>query len=171
MVYRYYDERQPPSHIDLFSSLDRPAPGIITYSTIGLSEYDLGLITQEGKKIRAELICLGDSSNPIFANILTSCAFAVMNDHAPCEPGATFDRIISLYDDGLEMKYVYLTTPWWLENPPRIEREDSVVLWLAALPISEKEMGYLFQYGPDAFEDILEKASPDAADLYRGSVI
>ncbi len=171
-VSRYYDEREQPSHIDLFLSSGRPVPGLVTYSTIGLSEYDLGLVTPEGKSIHAELICLGDSSEPLFASILTSCAFAIMNGQASCEPGAVLDHIITLYDDSLAVKYLYLTSPWWVEDGSlEIEREDSYVLWLAVVPISERELDYLYEYGEDAFEDLLAETSPDTADLHRESIV
>ena len=169
-VNAYYDESEK-SRIEIFQCADIPVPGLTSFGTIGLSEHSIGLTTQEGKQLRAELLGMCESDNAIFPNVLASCAFEIINDHQPCRPGAIFCNVISAYDGSLSMKHIYLTYPWWPEDLMRLDREDSIVLWLAAFPISDAELDYLEANGMDAFEDLLNENQPDAADLNRESMV
>ena len=166
----YYDESEK-ARIEIFQCADMPVPGLTSFGTIGLSEHSIGLTTQEGKQLRAELLGMCESDNAIFPNVLASCAFEIINDHQPCRPGAIFCNVISAYDSTFSMKHIYLTYPWWPENLMRLDREDSIVLWLAALPISDAELDYLEAKGMDVFEDFLNENQPNAADLNRESMV
>ena len=41
-VFRYWDDNKR-NNIDILTSTDRPYRGVISYATIGLSEYEIGL--------------------------------------------------------------------------------------------------------------------------------
>ncbi|MBZ9617596.1 hypothetical protein [Clostridium estertheticum] len=43
-VFRYWDEKKKKS-VDIMSCIDRPSIGVISFATIGLSEYDIGMLS------------------------------------------------------------------------------------------------------------------------------
>lgn len=50
-----------------------------SYATIGLSEYDIGLFSND-KSLRVELLGACDTKEEFFANILATTAFEVMQN-------------------------------------------------------------------------------------------
>ena len=169
-VYSFYDANET-SKIDVYIGADRPDFDLTTYSTIGLSEYSIGLATKDGKQIRVEFIATCNSRDFEFPNILANCAFNIINDGYSCRPGIVYPDIISAYYNNIEMKHIYFTTPSLWEGLHSIEKEDKLILWLLALPISENEFMYLRENGSDALETLLEKNNINFSDLNRKSVV
>ena len=53
-VFHYWDDNEI-NNIDIMSSSDRPYHGVKSYATIGLSECDIGLFSND-KRLRVELL-------------------------------------------------------------------------------------------------------------------
>lgn len=169
-VYPFYDANET-SEIDIYIGADRPGFGITTYSTIGLSDYSIGMVTQAGKQLRVEFIAVCDSKDLEFPNAIATCAFYIMNDKYSCRLGTVYPDIISTYYDDIDMKHILFTAPYLWEDLHGIENEDKRIMWLLAVPISDNEFLYLQEKGSDALEELLERSDIDISDLHRKSVI
>ena len=69
-VHRYYD-REEEAKIDIYMAKDRPENMLSTYSTIGLSEYTIGVKDKKGREIRVEFIGICSTEVEVFLNIFT----------------------------------------------------------------------------------------------------
>ncbi|MBC1458179.1 suppressor of fused domain protein [Listeria newyorkensis] len=169
-VIKYKDSNET-SAIDIFMSEDKPQDGVTTYATIGLSESSIGLVLGNDKELRAEFIGTCGSNFDKFPNIISSCAFNVINDNFLCRPGTVYPNVIAEYYADSEMKHILLTTPFLWENLINIETEQKVITWLSLIPISELELEYLNDNGSDALESLFEEKEIDIFDMYRESVL
>ena len=169
-VYSFFDEKNI-SKIDMYTGVDRPDFGITTYSTIGLSNYPIGLATKNGKELRVEFISLSNSENVDFPNILASCAFHIINDSYSCRPGTVYPDVISTYCADTEMKHIFFTSPYVWDELTNLETEDRLIAWLFAIPISENEFLYQKEHGSNALDELLEEQDVDVLNLHRKSVL
>lgn len=169
-IYRFYDEAEESS-IDIYFGIDSPQEGVTTYGTIGLSDYSLGLKLEGNRELRVEFIAACESAHPEFGNILSSCAFNIINTNFPCFPGVIYPSVISEYYNQSDMKHILLTTPFLWDDLQPLDDEKNHVTWLMAIPISDKELNYAQKYGSDALEDIFERKNIDVFDLDRKSTI
>lgn len=169
-VVAYYDNNRT-SKIDMYIGVDRPDYGITTYSTIGLYESPIDLVTKNGDEICVEFIAICNSDIELFLNIIASCAFNIINDHYSCRPGTVYPDIVKEYYDGIEMEHIYFTVPFLWEELDNIVMENKVITWLLAMPISNNEFEFLKANGSDALEDLLEENSVDIFDINRKSIL
>lgn len=167
-VFRYWDEKEKKS-IDILSCVDRPYTGIISYATIGLSEYDIGMLS-DNKKLRVELVGACDEKEEFFANILSTTAFEIM-ERGNCGYGHIIPNVISQYINDCEMKHIYLMNPFLWDGFKTIEFEDRNIAWLLIIPMSSQEKEYAIANGWDALETKFEEADIDIFNLKRESVV
>lgn len=167
-VYRYYDEKHKKS-VDILSCIDRPYKGVISYATIGLSEYNIGILS-DNKRLRLELLGACDKNEEFFANIISTTAFRIM-ERDNCGYGHIIPDVISQYIDDCEMKHIYLMNPFLWDGFETIEFEDKKIAWLLIIPISNQEKEYAIANGYDALETKFEEADIDIFDLKRKSVL
>ena len=80
-VSKYWDENNV-SHVDILSTKDRPYEGVTSYSTIGLSDYSIGYSIDE-KPLRIEILEASATIFEFFLNIVSTCAFNIINTHLP----------------------------------------------------------------------------------------
>ncbi|HEX2936651.1 MAG TPA: suppressor of fused domain protein [Bacteroidales bacterium] len=169
-IDRYHDDNQQ-SEIDIVTMNNKPDKGEITYATIGLSNHDIGL-TIENKPLRIEIAGACVSEFAEFGNIISTCAFNIINSGYECYPGAIFPDVVGMYHENLEMKHILFIPPFlWDDKLETLYFEDKVVTWLQAVPISEAEYEYAEENGAEALEDLLEEAEVDILDLNRRSVL
>lgn len=166
-VFRYYDDSER-IHVDILSSADRPCRGAVSYATIGLSEYDTGLLAG-GKRLGIELLGACDAGEPSFANMLASAAFAVMKS-GKCSYGDIIPDIIARYRNDTEMKHFFLTNPFLWDGFGTLESEDRLTAWLLAVPVSDSEKDYADENGWEALEDRFVECGIDILDLERKPV-
>lgn len=166
---RYYDDNND-SFIDIFEGKNKPFDGVSTFSTIGLSEYSIGL-TDGNKDIRVEFIGAAGNDFEYFPNIVSTCAFMVINDGYSCSPGTVYPNVLEYYYDGTDMKHIYFTTPSaWDGLPEEVQDKDSETVWLMMIPISDKELEFLKENGSDALESKFEEKDIDMFNLARESI-
>lgn len=163
-VFRYWDDSES-SHIDVLSSADRPCRGAVSYATIGLSEYDVGLIA-DGKRLGIELLGVCGAGEKSFANMLASAAFAVIKS-GKCSYGDIIPDVIAGYRNDTDMKHFFLTNPFLWDGFGTLESEDRLTAWLLAVPISNSEKDYADENGWEALEDRFEECGIDILDLER----
>ena len=167
-IFRYWDENDKKS-IDILSCVEKPYIGVISYATIGLSEYDIGM-SSENKRLRIELLGVCYEEEELFANILSTVAFEIM-DRGNCGYGQIISDVISQYNYDCDMKHIYLMNPFLWDGFKTIEFEDRKIAWLLAIPISSQEKAYAMANGWDALETKLEEADIDIFNLKRESIL
>lgn len=165
-----YLDRDETSKIPIFIGENRPYQEIVSYATIGLSDYSIGLKI-DNKELRVEFIGACETYYDEFVNIVSTCAFNIINDHYSCEPGTVYPNVVSMYYPNLEMKHIFFTTPFLWEGLEGIETADNYISWLMMIPISDKEFDYLRKNGSDKLEDLFEENQIDIFDLSRKSII
>lgn len=168
-VVRYYDD-QDISSIDIYVGENRPTEGVNTYATIGLSDYSIGLQLSAETELRIELISACGDNYDKFSNILSSCAFNIINNQYSCRPGTVYANVVQEYYKDFNMKHILFVSPFLWENLSDIQSENNHITWLMPIPISDSEMNYLEKEGLDALEDMFEQNDIDVFDLERSSV-
>ncbi|HBF37741.1 MAG TPA: hypothetical protein DDW50_10505 [Firmicutes bacterium] len=170
IVTKYWDDKKESS-IDMLSCVDRPYQGITAYSTIGLSEYSIGFISEE-IPLRIEIVGACASRFDYFANVLSSCAFNVINTKFTCNPGTIFPKVIGLYKPSSLMQHIFFMSPFlWDDKLKTLQLTERKVAWLLAVPISDKEFTYAKENETDALQNLFEEHQIDIFDLDRRSVI
>ena len=124
----------------------------------------------DDKSLRAEIIGSTDSRNDLFPNIISDCAFKVMDGSSTCMPGTVFLNAIDNYYLDSNMKHMLLTIPflWELHD---LEFDHEYVTWLFAVPISESEYHFFVENGYQKLEMLFEKKQIDIYDLNRSPVV
>jgi hypothetical protein len=169
-VGRFWDDGHK-SNVDILSCADRPEKGVVSYSTIGLSDwplYDAG----EEYGVRVEFVGACGSSFAQFENMLATAAFYVINSKKFCYPGAIFENIIPMYRASSPMKHFLFVPPFlWEGKLETLKLNAKQVAWLLVVPISDSEKEYAETSGPDALERLFEEKQIDIFDLDRASVL
>lgn len=169
--FTHYSDKKNESLVSIMLIKDIPWEDVFFYSTVGLSDYSIGLKVNE-LSLRTELIITIYDRQKYAAEILSTCAFNIINSHYGCMPGTIFYDVISLYMKDSELKHIMFVPPFvWEESYHGLTLTDKVVEWLLAVPISEKEAQYAEKYGSDALEKLFEREQVDFLDLYRKSVL
>jgi len=167
-VQQYWDKAKRSS-IDIVSVPDRPQPGLVTHSTLGLFEHSIGL-DGGAKPLRAELMLTLRADDIAAPKILSTCAMDVINDKIAIRPGSLLVGAVSLYRVGLAMTDILVVSPF-IWAIPAIELSDKTVGWLAAIPISEAERNYAMEKGGDALDRVLGEKGAEVFNLERASVL
>jgi hypothetical protein len=164
---RYLDDAEE-SHIDVLIASDVPHKNVTTYSTIGLSDASTGLMV-EGVPLGIEIVLSAHSNFEFSANILSTCAFNIINSEMVCKPESIFRDVVAMYQPNLEMKHIFFVDPFlW---PLRSHKFPSkIAAWLFAVPISEKEFEFVEKNGGGALAKAFEKHQIDVFNLHRKSI-
>lgn len=169
-VFTYGDDNNK-SKIAILHSENTPQTGEISYGTIGLCDYDIDLEVDE-KPLRVEIVGACISEFKEFGNIISTCAFNIINSGYECYPGIIYPNVVKMYYEDLEMQHIMLVDPFlWDDKLDTLTFDDKIVEWLQAIPISDFEYAYAKEHGSDALGDLLEKANIDILDLERESII
>lgn|SRR5699024_1317267 len=98
VVAKYWDDNNT-SNIDILETLNRPYEGITSYSTIGLSDIPIGYSVDE-KSRNSRCWCY---KFEYFPNILSTCAFNIMNSKLSIFNGSIFNDVVNMYYPNSEM--------------------------------------------------------------------
>ncbi|SDG75040.1 Suppressor of fused protein (SUFU) [Selenomonas sp. WCT3] len=165
-VFKYGDEKEKHM-IDLFQA---PEDGIISYGTIGTYEYDIGM-SLDGKSLRGEFLGVAYEDDKTFSNIISTCSFNIINSKYGFEPGLVYPNVVNMYYPDVNMKHIYLATPFIWDGEYTVDIGPYIVTWLQVLPISDAELEYIKRNGSEAFEDLLDKKEVDFLNLNRPSIV
>lgn len=168
-VTKYWDENNV-SNIDLLSTIDKPYNGVTPYATIGLSEYSIGYSINE-QSLRTEIVGASASVFEYFPNILSTCAFNIMNSNFSIFHGEVFRDAVEMYYPHSDMKHVLFTSPFLWEDLETIDFYDKKVAWLLAVPISFEELSFADKNGEEELENLFEQNDIDIFDLNRASIL
>lgn len=168
-VSKYWDENNV-SNVDILSTKDRPYEGVTSYSTIGLSDYSIGYSIDE-KPLRIEIVGASATIFEFFPNIVSTCAFNIINTKFPITHGEIYKEVVKMYYPDSEMEHVLFTSPFLWEKLISLDFIDKKVTWLLTVPISTKELLFVEKEGAEALEDLFEKKDIDIFDIRRNSVL
>lgn len=109
-IIEFWDDARQNS-IFILESVDKPAPGISIYSTVGLFNYPLVL---QDKQIaaRAELIGVCQSVFSNFNHVLATLAFCVINSGWCCAPGIIFPDVLGMYELSDSLSDIFFVYPF-----------------------------------------------------------
>ena len=122
------------------------------------------------KKLRVELLAVGNVDSEILGNILSTIAFDV-RDQKICTYGMIISNVIQKYISHTLLKHVVLKSPVFWPEYQVLADEDVTVAWLMIVPITDSEKKYIEQYGISAFDSLLDKENIDVIDIHRQSAI
>jgi antitoxin YqcF len=167
-VHAYHDARNV-SAVHILSAPEAPSRDAITFASIGLSDHSIGLDVGT-KSLRVEFIFVANSKVAYAPNMLSTCAFNVINSGWAAQPGAVHHGVIAEYLPESPLKHVLLIDPfsWNLETQ---EQPSRTVAWLELLPITDQERAFGEQHGSDALMKWLETRSIDPLDIFRPSTL
>lgn len=165
-MHRHWDEAEK-SQIDILEAQDTPVPKVTTWATIGLSDAPTGLVV-DGVPLGVEFLFASNSVNSRAPNILSTCAFNVINSKMKSEPGVIYPRVIDMYYKSIDVSHILLSNPylWSIETQ---KFETKVVAWLLAVPITEGEYAIAESRGVDQLTRALEARRVDIFNLRRKS--
>ncbi|MFF7939802.1 suppressor of fused domain protein [Nocardia gamkensis] len=167
-VVQYLD-RDEKSEIAVLSSDDRPAPGLISFCTLGLSDYPIpGRVRPP---LGVEIVAISDSS--VFAAVLSTAAFCVINSGWLAEPGRVFPNVMGAHVPDTTVPHLMFVNPYLWEDSDFASRKltRKTVAWVQAVPITDAEMEYVRAHDAAALEELLVNAEPDILDTRRPSVV
>ncbi|MFC4604861.1 suppressor of fused domain protein [Rhodococcus kronopolitis] len=148
-----------------------PGPGYASYSTLDMARFPTNVTTDDGAKIRTELVTVGRADYRPLADVLARCAFAVATGSFHVTPNAIIPNAVREVDPDVAMKHALLVPPFiWPDLEILVEDDDGVTTWLQAVPISDSELEFASGSGADALFRRLEAAGADVSDINRASV-
>lgn len=169
-VIKYWDDSRKNS-IGVVIASDSPDEGYTSYSTVGLWEYSIDRIV-DGISLRVELAGACISGFESFPNMISTCAFNIINSGYTIFPGAIYPDVVKMYMPDSQMQHAFFVSPFlWGGELKTIRFEECSVTWLQMIPISDEEMAYAEENGALALEDLFEQKGIDFWDLNRSSVL
>ena len=167
-VSKYWDENNKSS-VDILSCELKNIEGILSYSTLGLSDFSVGY---EENRIPLRVEIVGASNFDYLPNILATCAFNIINSKFDCSFGTIFKDVVKMYLPNSPMKHILFLSPiLWEDKLKTIKFEKKQVTWLMAIPISEEEKNYVDNNGLKDLEELFDENQINILDLERASVI
>ncbi|WP_031498888.1 suppressor of fused domain protein [Bryobacter aggregatus] len=147
----------------------QPAPGISSYSTIGLWRTPL----EPDPHTRLELVGAFPSDKEGFSAVLATAAFRIMRTQKPIGPGDVFPGYMREWYPKCTVPHLFFTLPstWAQESLLPFRMGNLEVSFLQALPISDGEYDYLSEHGEDSLEIKLIQNNIDFYDLKRKSAV
>jgi hypothetical protein len=155
-VYSYNDDDNLNS-IDILECTDPLDKENIFFCTIGLSDLRVKILEEE-QNFGLEIFIVAKEKNEFASKLLSTCSFFIIKNNWEARPGAVFNNLISMYNADLEMKHIYFTEPFfWQDKLEKIASQikEKNILFLLAVPISEKELAYKDKVGDEEFEKLL----------------
>lgn len=163
--------------IDIAEARNCPERGVISYATLGLSDYPL-IFKGEEYSVRIEL--LGASYQRFakrtedFSSALATASFFIMKNKWFCAPGMVFARMLDYYNLSRTLYHLLFVPPALWDNHFNtvLDLGSKRVTWLLAVPISDAEAQLVHeQQSSEQLETLLERYEVDIFDLNRRSVV
>jgi antitoxin YqcF len=162
-----YLDRDEKAEIAILSSTDRPEEGLISFGTVGLSDYPIpGTLRPP---LGVEIAAISDL--PEFAAVLSTAAFCVINSGWQAEPGRVFPDVVAAHLPDTTVPHLMFVTPYSWDDLPSRALTGKTVAWVQAIAISDAEMHFVRDHGAEGLEELFEDAQPDFLDLERPSTV
>ena len=164
-VWRFTCERENFS-LDIGGCPDRPTAGVVSYTTIGLS--DCGLVTGAEAALHVELAAACASDRPMFPNILAAAAMLLVRQQKAVKAGDAIRDVVAEFYPRAEVAHLYLTHPFlWGQRLQLLHGEAKNITWLLAVPVTGKELLCLETQGDAGLEQLYRQGRIDMYNLGR----
>lgn len=106
---------------------------------------------------------------------LAHLAYATALDGRTVRPGIVYKDTVEL--PGSELKHCFLAEPFMWDDRSVFSTGYTVadgterILWLQAVPITDRELEYIVEHGVDEFCEAMEREDPDLTDPERTSFL
>jgi antitoxin YqcF len=170
---KFWDEDNK-NQVEIMTALNCPQDNLVTYSTIGLSNYPL---LHQGNEtgIGVEIVGACAKRFEDFAAVISTLAFCIINSKWFCAPGVIFPAVVAAHGLSQTLSDIYFMPPFlWgdgFNEAKKITMDGKRLTWLQAVPISRAEANFAQDNGPLKLEELLEKNQVDIFNLQRSSVI
>ena len=150
--------------------MDRPLPGVVSYTTIGLSDTDV--VTGSAPPSHLELAAACARIGPCFPISWPRrrcCSSAATRKQGPeVKPGDAVRDVIAEFYPRDGVKHLYLTSPFlWGQRLQALRGEAKSIAWLLAVPVTSDELHYLEAQGGDGLEPLYRQRRIDMYSLGR----
>ncbi|MDE5945601.1 MAG: suppressor of fused domain protein [Rikenella sp.] len=162
----------PPIHI--VSGRMKGFPAIRLMATAGVALRPNRVEMKDGsvREVPVELVlAIRDERIDTLAHLAYACAL----DGGTVRPGIVFKNTVEL--PGSELKHCFLAEPFMWDDGAVFSRGYTLeggterILWLQAVPITDRELEYIVERGVDDFCEAMEREDPDLTDPERTSFL
>jgi hypothetical protein len=152
----------------LLTSPDTPQKGLISFSTIGLSDFQP--VGEHRPPLGVELTAV--SPHAPFANVVTATGLCAIQHGWLLHPGLVVLGIVAEHFNDAPLPHLLLIEPFVWDNKVHSRvLATKTVAWVLGVPISQAEAQYCHDHGFDALDELFEQAQPDHFDLSRASIV
>lgn len=165
-----YLDKDEKSEIHVLHSTETPEEGLISFATVGLSDYPDDSYEVD-PPLGVEIVSV--SNLPDFGEVVSTAAFCVINSGYRVQPGAVFPGVVRLHHPDTTVPNLMFLDPYLWDEEDLASRVygDKTVAFLQAVPVSDAETEYVLENGSDALSALFEEKDPDFIDLQRPSVV
>lgn len=165
-----YMDKDEKSEIHVLHSTETPEEGLISYATVGLSDYPDDSYEVD-PPLGVEIVTV--SNLPDFGEVVSTAAFCVINSGYRVQPGAIFPGVVRLHHPDTTVPNLMFVDPYLWDDEDLASRVygEKTVAFLQAVPVSDAETEYVLENGSDALGALFEEKDPDFIDLQRASVV
>jgi hypothetical protein len=165
-----YLDRDEKSEISVLHSTGTPEEGLISYCTIGLSNYPDDSFAVD-PPLGVEILAV--SNLPDFGEVVSTAAFCVINSGYLVQPGAVFPGVVKLHHPETTVPNLMFVHPYLWDDEDLASRVygAKTVAWLQAVPISDAETEHRLEHGAESLSTLFEERGPDFIDLRRASIV
>jgi len=166
-IYKHADADEG-HHVDILSCKDRPSPGLVSYSTLGVHLVP-NLLHDED--FRVELAGIAEDSVGKFSNLLATAAFYVIKDRWHVSEGVVFEELVATYKLSKTLQHLMWVEPHEWEELAGVDVGGLIINWMLAVPISESERLYLLDNGYNRLQELFIDREVEYWDLKRRPVV
>ena len=154
--------------LDIGGCADRPVAGVVSYSTIGLSDYDVMTGPEPPAHVELAAACAAD--RPLFANILAAAAMLLVRQRKEVKPGDAIRDMVAEFYPRATVSHLYLARPFlWGQRLDLLRGESKNIAWLLAVPVSSDELLRLETQGADGLEQLYRQRQIDMYSVDRAT--
>ncbi len=166
-VWRFTCEREEFS-LDIGGCADRPMAGVVSYTTIGLS--DFGVVTGPESPAHVELAAVCASDQPLFPNILAAAAMLLVRQRKEVKAGQAIRDVVAEFYPRATVSHLYLTRPFlWGERLQMLRGAEKNITWFLAVPVTSGELLCLETQGGGGLEQLYRQRQIDMYSLGRAT--
>jgi len=166
-VWRFTCEQEDLS-LDIGGCADRPVAGVVSYTTIGLSAFDVATGAEPPVHVELAGVCAADW--PMFPNILAAAAMFLVRRQKTVKPGDVVRDVVAQFYPRAGVSHLYLTRPFlWGKRLQMLRGEAKNITWLLAVPVTNGELLCLEAQGDAGMEQLYRQRRIDMYSLRRGT--
>jgi antitoxin YqcF len=165
----YYDDSRK-NVVAVVEAMGTPHESLATFATASLHATENLLDSDD---VRVELLAVGMRETTDLANVVATAAFYVLKDRWLAAPGVVFPNLVHEYLPRSSAHHVMWTEPFDFDGLSTFTTADvdHPIHMLQAVPITDREYGFLRSDGFDALEQALLAAEIRHYDLERPSAV